>query len=399
MILSKVLLRTAFLQGRRRLGPEALHQLGNWHSSPVVSLPEPSVRFYTRSSTAFVDRINIVVKAGHGGPGCASFSKGPNQEIVPPDGGHGGNGGSVWIEATTKNTSLRMSSGNLRAENGRPGQAAHRNGRHGSDLIIPVPPGTVIRECAVSDDPFIEPSFSEVEDPIQIAELNKDGERAEVARGGHGGRGNVSFKSSQNRSPDNAEPGESGETRRLELELKSIADVGLVGLPNAGKSTFLRAISDAKPKVASYPFTTLKPSIGVVQATTGDDVPEYRTISVADIPGLIEGAHENRGLGHEFLRHIERTKFLVYVLDLSAVEGDSLHDFEVLRNELEMHEEGLSGRQSCIVANKMDTGPSSHENLKSLVDTVGNAMSVFPISAKYKTGIEPVIQYLSACVS
>lgn len=398
MILSKGLLRAVFPQGRRQLELAALHQLGSTHCSPVAILPGRPGRDYTRSSTAFVDRINIVVKAGNGGPGCASFSKGPNRDIVPPDGGHGGNGGSVWIEATSKNTTLRMASGNVRAESGRPGQSTHRNGKHGSDLIIPVPPGTVIRECAVIDDPFVEPSFSEVEDPVQIAELNKEGERAEVARGGIGGRGNVSFKSSQNRSPTNAEPGESGETRRLELELKSIADVGLVGLPNAGKSTFLRAISDAKPRVASYPFTTLQPHIGVVQATSGDDVAEYRTLSVADIPGLIEGAHENRGLGHEFLRHIERTKFLVYVLDLSAEDGGSLHDFEVLRNELEMHEAGLSQRQSCIVANKMDTGPSSHENLKSLVNAVGNATSVFPISAKYRTGIESVIQHLLACV-
>lgn len=393
-------LRAAFNQASRYSENVPSSKWSVKQNAVFSKYPRSWSRAYTRSSTAFVDRINIVVKAGNGGSGCASFTRGPNRDVVPPDGGHGGNGGSVWIEATTQCTTLRMALGKLRAESGSAGRGAHRNGRHGNDLIIPVPAGTIIRECPLMNDEedFEEPSLFDQADPIQIAELNKEDDRAQVARGGHGGRGNVSFKSSKNRSPVDAEPGESGETRRLELELKSIADVGLVGLPNAGKSTFLRAISDAKPRVASYPFTTLQPHIGMVQATSDDNDSEYQTLSVADIPGLIEGAHENRGLGHEFLRHIERTKFLVFVLDLSTDDGGTLHDFEVLQNELEMHEAGLSQRQSCIVANKMDTGPTSHENLNSLVRSVGDAMSIFPISAKYKTGTEPVIQHLLASV-
>lgn len=368
---------------------------GSAHTAVLAQNPS---RCFSRSSHPFIDRITIVVKAGNGGPGCASFARGPQKEMAPPDGGHGGLGGSVWLEANTDCTSLRMASKAIKAENGGPGMSAKQRGKDGNDLVVPVPPGTIVRELPLLiEDEFFEPSpiFSE---PILIAELNTPGESAKVALGGMGGRGNTAFKSSRNRSPQNFEPGQSGEHRKLEMELKIIADVGLVGFPNAGKSTFLRAISRAKPKVASYPFTTLRPHIGVVQAATNDDKLKDRTLTVADIPGLIEGAHENRGLGHAFLRHIERTKFLVYVLDLSVPTGRVLNDLEILRNELEKHEEGLSTRPCCIAANKMDIGVSSFENLNILLKSVGVKIPIFPLSAKHKTGTDGIVEHLSACV-
>lgn len=298
-----------------------------------------------------------------------------------------------------------MSSHNLKAENGRPGMSAKRHGRNGSDLVVRVPPGTVVRELDAINgsngfEGLLEMEMSDMkmEDHLSprgilVCELNRNGQRAEVAQGGGGGRGNVAFKSSQNRSPTTADPGEQGQRRRLELELKTIADVGLVGLPNAGKSTFLRAVSSAKPKVASYPFTTLRPHIGVVNAD--GKLQDKRIFTVADIPGLIEGAHDNRGLGHEFLRHIERTAFLVYVLDVSGEEGSAIKAFNVLQNELEMHEPGLSQRSRCIVANKMDSGGAVVENLNDLLDELGSQIDIFPVSARFETGVEDVIRHIS----
>ncbi|CAN8069399.1 unnamed protein product [Agarophyton chilense] len=270
-----------------------------------------------------------------------------------------------------------MSSHTLKAENGRPGMSAKRKGGCGDDLIVNVPPGTIVRELLSLPKDFnlelvedVDYSYenlleSEHEQPssILVCELNQDGQRAEMVKGGCGGRGNIAFKSSRNRSPTNADIGERGQKKRLELELKTIADVGLVGFPNAGKNSV--------------------------------NWQDRRKFTVADIPGLIEGAHENRGLGHEFLRHIERTAFLVYVLDLSSDKGTAVLHFDILRNELEMHASGLSDRLGCIVANKMDAGEIAVANLTHLLEHVGNHMAIFPTSAWHQTGIEDVVKHIS----
>lgn len=353
-----------------------------------------NVRFPSRSisdlSGTFVDRIQVKTAAGNGGPGCTSFARGPNLNIAPPDGGNGGDGGSIFLRATTTATSLRMSTTLLRAENGYAGMPGKRRGRRGEDLIVDVPRGTVIwekQQTQREDDVWIS---DVVEKRVLVCELNEEDQVVEIGRGGRGGRGNAAFKSSRNRSPVTHDPGATGDARVLELELKTIADVGLVGFPNAGKSTFLRAVSAARPRVASYPFTTIRPHIGVV--SKGE-----RRMTVADIPGLIEGAHSDRGLGHEFLRHIERCVCLVYVVDVS--ERECVWKLRVLKKELEMHGGGLGERMACLVANKMDVGPESEENLGRLIEAVGDGMMVFPASSKGGVGVGDAVRHLLEVVS
>jgi GTPase len=332
-------------------------------------------------SSGFVDRVRLAVRAGHGGAGASTFTRGPNKEVTPPDGGNGGAGGSVWFEADADVTSLRMWRRFARAGDGAKGFGDLRQGRAGADLVVRVPPGTVARLADLND--------------TVLCDLSTHGMRAKVAQGGLGGRGNASFKSSTNRSPVFAQLGTKGDEAIIDLELKSIADVGLVGYPNAGKSTLLRAISRAKPKVASYPFTTLRPHIGVVEEAPDDcHGRDRRRITVADIPGLIEGAHDNRGLGHEFLRHIERTSVLVYVLDMSSDPCLGRSELDVLMRELELYEPGLSKRPSCIAANKMDVGMHSIASLRSLVHEVGNALPVFPLSGSEGTGTGDLVHFL-----
>jgi GTPase len=388
-------------------------------------------------AAGFVDRVRLDVCAGHGGPGASSFTRGPNTEMAPPDGGNGGHGGSIWLEADADVTSLRMWRRSVRAENGRPGASSLRKGRSGQDLVIRVPPGTVARiapeERKEEDDDdtrqqeeqhekegvekdhagkklifrdaqvdvfgglSMEDEPNDYHSPhtprgILLCDLDLHGKRAQIARGGLGGRGNASYKSSRNRSPERAQPGTPGEHLIVDLELKTIADVGLVGYPNAGKSTLLRAISRATPKVASYPFTTMRPHIGVVIEPPRVDI-DPRRITVADIPGLLEGAHENRGLGHEFLRHVERTSVLVYVLDMSA-GPQGRKPLDILFRELELYEPGLSRRPACIAANKMDVGIQSYDALRSLIKDVEDALPIFPISAKDNTGTADIAQFL-----
>ncbi len=305
----------------------------------------------------FVDRAKIHVEAGHGGSGSASFRR---EKYVPkggPDGGDGGDGGSVIIRAVTGEQSLVA----LRfqpiwkAKPGGNGRGQKMHGANGADCIIDVPIGTLVFEAESGE---------------LLYDLNEENATFVAAKGGKGGWGNTHYVSSVNRAPRKFQPGQEGEIRDLELELKTVADVGLVGYPNAGKSTLLRAISAAKPKTASYPFTTLHPHVGIVE------MDDYYRFSVADIPGLIEGASENVGLGHAFLRHIERCRLFCFVLDMAGVDGrDPLADLASLRNELFKYEPGLEKRAFVLVANKCDL-PESKENVARLKKAEPNAIIV-----------------------
>ncbi|MDD5557526.1 MAG: GTPase ObgE, partial [bacterium] len=284
----------------------------------------------------FIDRIRVVARGGDGGRGCMSFRR---EKYVPrggPDGGDGGKGGDVILQAdenlrTLLDVSYRPL---LRAGRGRHGKGKLQTGAGGGDLVVRVPPGTIIRDADGGG---------------AVRELLRDGDRCVAARGGRGGRGNARFKGPTRRAPREAEPGGEGEERSLELELKLIADVGLVGLPNAGKSTLISAISAARPKVAPYPFTTREPHLGVVRCG-GDG-----SFVVADVPGLIEGAHRDAGLGHEFLRHIERTSVILFVIDMAAVDGhEPIAALRTLERELRLHREELMDRRRLVAANKMD---------------------------------------------
>jgi GTPase len=286
----------------------------------------------------FVDEVDIHVTAGSGGNGCLSFRR---EKFVPrggPDGGDGGAGGSVFIVASpTKNTLIDFRyHPEFKAGRGRHGQGSNRTGHSAADLEIHVPIGTLVFE-------------SDGGARRLVADLAHDGQRVLVARGGRGGRGNAQFVSSTNRAPRRTEPGETGEERSLRLELKLLADVGLVGFPNAGKSTLISRISAARPKIADYPFTTLTPNLGVVSLS--DD----RSFVVADVPGLIEGAHRGLGLGHQFLRHLERTKVLVHLVDVSGASGrDPVTDLDTVRRELELFQPTLAAKPQLVAANKMD---------------------------------------------
>jgi GTP-binding protein len=287
----------------------------------------------------FVDDVDIQVTAGDGGNGCLSFRR---EKFVPrggPDGGDGGGGGSVYIvAAATKNTLVDFRfHPEFKARHGQHGQGANRTGSTAHDLEIEVPVGTLVFERNESGS--LEP----------LADLVEEGQRVLVAQGGHGGRGNARFVSSTNRAPRRTEPGVPGQHRLLHLQLKLIADVGLIGFPNAGKSTLISRISAARPKIASYPFTTLVPNLGVV-ALSGD-----RSFVVADVPGLIEGAHEGHGLGVQFLKHIERTKVLVHLVDVSSESGrDPVEDFEIIRHELKAYSPEVFAKPQITAANKID---------------------------------------------
>ena len=284
----------------------------------------------------FVDRVTIDVHAGSGGSGCLSFRR---ERYVPrggPDGGDGGRGGSVIIVAEAGIDSLSALAHRKlrRATGGGHGQGSNRHGRQGKDLIIKVPPGTVVMD---SREGFI------------LKDLASEGDQLTAARGGKGGRGNTHFKSATNRAPHQVTLGEQGESRRLELELKIIADVGLIGLPNAGKSTLLSRLSRARPEIADYPFTTKFPNLGRVQ------IDRDRSFVLADIPGLIQGAHRGHGLGHEFLRHVERTRVLVHLVEPFPVDASNpLDNYVAIRNELVQFNEQLGDRQEIVAVTKAE---------------------------------------------
>ena len=293
----------------------------------------------------FVDEVDIHIHAGDGGNGCMAFRREMRVPRGGPNGGDGGRGGSIYFVASAHQNTLAnyRFHPEFKAERGQHGLGSNCTGRDGEDLVLEVPPGTAIYETS-GDTPFL------------IADLKAVGDRVLVARGGRGGRGNAAFATSTNRAPRRTEPGQPGEERPLRLRLKLLADVGLVGFPNTGKSTIISRISSAKPKIADYPFTTLTPNLGVVQLS--DD----RSFVVADVPGLIEGAHEGHGLGMKFLAHLERTKVLVHVIDISESSGrDPIEDFETICRELERFAGtgddrvvALAAKPRFVVANKAD---------------------------------------------
>lgn len=320
----------------------------------------------------FVDEATIHVKAGNGGSGCVSFRR---EKYIPkggPDGGDGGDGGSVILIADAGKDTLMDFSGrhHWNAPSGESGMGKKMAGESGQDLIIRVPPGTLIFDA---------------DHQILLADLDAPDKQVVVAKGGRGGRGNVHFKSSINQAPRFAEPGVEGQQRKLHLELKLIADVGLVGMPNAGKSTLLRAISAARPKVADYPFTTLDPQLGIVELTGG------RRIVVADIPGLIEGAHSGAGLGDAFLKHIERTKVIVHLLDMYPPDNSNpVENYRKIRRELEAFSPLLAAKREVIAANKMDLAIDD-EALRQLQQELPGK-TIFPISGVSRQGVESLLE-------
>ncbi|WP_457638899.1 GTPase ObgE [Persephonella sp.] len=284
----------------------------------------------------FVDKAKIHVKAGDGGNGCVAFRR---EKFVPmggPAGGNGGKGGDVVIVADPRMRTLLdfKHKRHYKAERGQHGSGSNKHGKKGEDLIIKVPVGTVVKDAQTGEI---------------LADLTQAGQKVVVAKGGKGGKGNAAFKSSTNQSPDYAEEGEAGEEKWIELELKLIADIGIVGFPNAGKSTLISVLSNAKPKIADYPFTTLAPVLGVMKLDHG------RSVVIADIPGLIEGASQGMGLGHEFLRHIERTKALIHMVDISDMrEREPEEAFEAINRELKEYSPELIEKPQIVVGNKID---------------------------------------------
>ncbi len=321
----------------------------------------------------FIDEAKIQVKAGDGGNGCVSFRR---EKFVPkggPDGGDGGDGGSVYFEAVENLDTLLDFAGrhHWRAQNGRPGSGANKCGADGSDLIIPVPPGTLIYDTDLD---------------LLLKDLDKVNMKVCLCRGGKGGKGNKFFASSTNQTPRYAEPGKKGQERNIRLELKLIADVGIVGMPNAGKSTLISRCSAARPKIADYPFTTTEPVLGIVELS------DYRRFVMADIPGLIEGAHKGAGLGFEFLKHIERTTIIVHILDIMPTIGtDPVGNYRAVRSELEQYSKVLAGKNEIIVANKIDLD-SDGEAVKKLKRKLKKP--IYPISAVTGSGIKELCEVL-----
>lgn len=319
----------------------------------------------------FIDRVKIYVQAGTGGNGTVAFRREAHVPKGGPSGGDGGRGGSVIFVATNSLSTLLdlRYYREYKAQNGEKGHAKKMHGADADDLVIRVPVGT----CVYDDDTG-----------NIIADLTKDGQRAVVAKGGRGGRGNARFASSRNPAPKICENGEPGEKFNLRVELKLLADVGLVGFPSVGKSTLLSVVSKARPQIADYHFTTIVPNLGVVQVKDG------RSFVMADLPGLIEGASQGKGLGHQFLRHIERCRVIVHIIDMSGSEGrDPYEDYVTINKELGEYEYRLLERPQIIVANKMD-GDEAEENLKKFKEKLGG-QKVFPIIAPIHEGIDAVL--------
>ncbi len=319
----------------------------------------------------FVDTAKVEVKAGDGGNGMVAYRREKYVPLGGPAGGDGGRGGNVIFvvdEGLRTLMDFRYQR-HFKAKNGENGRPKNQYGAHAEDLIVKVPPGTVVRDAFTNE---------------LIADLTQDGERAVIVKGGRGGRGNVHFANAKNKAPDMAEKGEPGEERTVVLELKLLADAGLVGFPSVGKSTLLSVVSAAEPKIAAYHFTTLSPYLGVV--TLG----EGRSFVLADLPGLIEGAHEGLGLGHEFLRHVERTRVLIHVIDMAATEErDPVQDYQVIQKELESYNPILLKRPQIIAANKMDM-PEAEAHLREFQASYPE-LEVIPISAVTRSGVDELM--------
>src|SRR5687767_14060278 len=314
----------------------------------------------------FIDRAIIRVEGGTGGSGCTSFRREWRTPMGGPDGGDGGRGGSVIVRGDSNLATLLDYTyrDNWVAERGEHGMGSNKSGRSGQDIVMPVPPGTILREAATGEI---------------VAEILEDGQEFVIAPGGRGGKGNAFFATPTHQSPREWQPGEEGVVRTLEMELKLIADVGLVGQPNAGKSTLLSVISAARPKIADYPFTTLAPNLGVVQLSY------HRTFVVADIPGIIEGAHQGKGLGLQFLRHIERTRLLAFLIPIDAMDWQA--EYDQLRHEVAAHSEELARRPHCVVFTKMDL---FGEDYLPPIETEG-AFATFAVSAAGRTGLDGLL--------
>jgi GTP-binding protein len=334
----------------------------------------------------FVDEVDVHVAAGRGGRGCLAFRR---EKYVPrggPSGGDGGRGGSVFVVASPHTNTLitYRFHPEFSAERGQHGMGSNRSGANGADLDLPVPVGTLVYE-----------KTGNLDAPLRLlADLAEEGQRVLVAKGGRGGFGNARFATATNRAPRKVQPGEEGEEKQLRFELRLLADVGLVGFPNAGKSTLISRISAARPKIADYPFTTLTPNLGVVRLS--DD----RSFVVADVPGLIEGAHRGLGLGHQFLRHLERTKVLVHIVDVSGASGrDPVQDLDTVRGELQLFDPALAAKPQLVAANKIDAvGP---EDAVSMVDALARRAAdlgapFFRISAVTGEGLPQLLDAMWA---
>ena len=325
----------------------------------------------------FIDHAKILVRSGNGGNGGCSFRR---EKFVPhggPDGGDGGNGGNVVVTASTRVTTLLdlKYQRHYEAESGTPGQKANRHGRTGADVTITVPVGTVVRHAETHD---------------LLVDLVTPEQRAVVAKGGKGGKGNARFATSTNRAPRTFEEGTPGEELHLDLELKLLADVGLVGFPNAGKSTLISTLSAARPEIADYPFTTLQPHLGVVP------LGEYDSFVMADIPGLIEGAHRGKGLGHQFLKHIQRTRFLLYLIDISEwTTDDPVNALRVLQEELSAFDRTLGQRAFAVVGTKVDSQGNSQRLREIEHYCEERQMAFFPISSATREGLDTLRAFLA----
>jgi len=316
----------------------------------------------------FVDEVKVFVKGGDGGNGCVSFRREPHVPRGGPDGGTGGKGGDVVLMAVShQNTLLPLRfQAEIRADRGRHGSGGNRTGRSGKDREVPVPPGTSAREETTGE---------------LLGEVLRDGDRLVVARGGRGGRGNRAFLSNRNRAPREAEPGAEGEERWVRLDLRLIADVGLLGLPNAGKSTLLGRISAARPRVGDYPFTTLTPVLGVAEV-------DESTFVAADIPGIIEGAHEGAGLGLRFLRHVERTRALLHVVDASGTSGrDPAEDLRLAREEVRRWDASMLERPQLVAATKRDAVGAEDPLAALRAEAERHGLEVVPVSAVSGEGL------------